>query len=393
MLEKKAFGEELERILKFWKTKMVDTRSGGFFGRVNFQNEIVSEAPKGLVLNARILWTFSRAAQVLPDGSNRVMAQRAYEYLIRYFTDREYHGMYWMVDDQGKPLVTKKQIYAQAFAIYGLSEFYQLSNDPMALEQAMRLFECIEKYSFDQERNGYLEAFDQQWHLLEDLRLSDKDANEVKTMNTHLHLLEAYTNLYSVSKNGRVRKQLLNLLELFMQYFLNPQSHQYYLFFNEKWQLRSGEVSYGHDIETAWLLQEAAEALEDDEWIANTAHLAVATARATLPFFDEDGGLFYNGNTVMAKDRSKHWWPQAEAMVGMYHAFQVSGEEVFRRQAEKSWQFIRQYLIDQPEGEWIWGLSPEGQPLQEDKAGPWKCPYHNGRAMMEMMRRLPDGGI
>ncbi|PIB36228.1 N-acyl-D-glucosamine 2-epimerase [Reichenbachiella sp. 5M10] len=383
-----ACTEELKAILAYWMRDMVDAVHGGYLGRIDAQDRIDESAGKGLVLNSRILWAFSAAYQTLGEGEYEVYATRAYDYLVERFMDHESGGMYWMLDHMGQPLDTKKQIYAQAFAIYGLSEYYKVSQDPRARDTAMDLFDAIERYSFDTVSNGYFEAFDREWNLLDDLRLSDKDANEAKTMNTHLHVLEAYSNLYKVTQDQRVYTQLRNLMELFLDKFLNPKTYQYELFFDEDWNLKSNEISYGHDIETAWLLYEAAATLEDEDLLERTGVLAVQTVEATLPFFDTDGALFNAGVPGQIEDKDKHWWPQAEALVGLVNAYQLSGREIFWAQAKKCWGFIQQQLIDRHHGEWIWGIYADGSQMQEDKAGPWKCPYHNGRAMIEMIKRL-----
>lgn len=382
------FRAELEvNIVSFWKSKMIDEANGGFHGRMDGANQIISDAPKGLVLNARILWTFSAAYGLTDRKDDRDTAMRAYQYLKNHFVDEVHGGMYWMVDSMGRPLETKKQIYAQAFAIYALAEYYKISSDPSVLDLAMSLFQCIETQSFDQDRNGYFEAYDREWNLLDDLRLSDKDANEAKTMNTHLHILEAYTTLYEVSKDIQVGDKLTNLITLFFDKFLRS-IHQFHLFFDEDWNLKSEEISYGHDIEAAWLIHTAALVLNDPVLIQKSGKEAVHVALATLPHFDDDGGLWYAGNDQGTYDREKHWWPQAEALVGLMNAYQISGDEKFLYQAQRCWEFINDHLIDQANGEWIWGVDKNGMPMEgEDKAGPWKCPYHNGRAMLEMIRR------
>ncbi|MGL1885785.1 MAG: AGE family epimerase/isomerase [Reichenbachiella sp.] len=386
--DQKSWSDELGRVLSFWIENMPDNQYGGYLGRIDFDNNIDVKGTKGLVLNSRILWTFSAAAIATSKGAYQECADRAYRYLMGNFVDSTYGGMYWMLDHEGKPKDTKKQIYAQAFAIYGLSEYYKLTQDQEALDMAMNLFDTVELYSFDANRNGYFEAFDQQWQVMEDLRLSDKDKNEAKTMNTHLHILEAYSNLYKVSKDYKVKSQLNNIVELFLKNFLNEKTAQYLLFFDEDWNSKSDEVSYGHDIEIAWLIQEAAETLQEKELIERTKLWAVNTATATLPFFDADGALYNAGNQIEIVDRDKHWWPQAEALVGLVNAYQVSGDDSFIDQAKACWQFINQKIMDQENGEWIWGVHADGEPMKEDKAGPWKCPYHNGRALMELIQRL-----
>lgn len=381
---------ELIRLLEFWKQKMVDEEQGGFYGRIDDSENIHATAPKGSVLNARILWSFSAAHQLHPDQGYDVLAKRSFHYIQKYFIDPLHGGVYWMLDYQGKPLDEKKQVYAQAFVIYACAEYFKISKDSDALDLAKNLYGLIEKYSMDPVQNGYLEAFDREWVLLEDLRLSDKDANEVKTMNTHLHVMEGYSNLYKVYPEPYVKEQIKNLIQLFLDQFLNESTGQYKLFFDEDWNLKSDEISYGHDIETAWLLHEAALCIEDQELIKVCETIAVKTVQATLPFFDADGALFNAGIPGHIEDKEKHWWPQAEALVGLMNAYQVSPNEHFSAQIHRTWSFIKSKIIDTHNGEWIWGLDEKGQVLKEDKAGPWKCPYHNSRAMIEMIGRLRE---
>ncbi len=374
-------------ILPFWTSSMVDLENGGFHGKRDGHGKLVTEAQKAIILNSRILWTFSSAFHHLGSEDYRNMATRAFDYLQHYFIDNQYGGVYWMVDHQGKPIDPKKQIYAQAFAIYGFSEFYQATGNELALELAQDLYALIEKYSFDRERNGYLEAFDRQWSLLEDLRLSDKDANEAKTMNTHLHLLEAYTNLFKVWPDAGLHQQLENLVELFLNTFINQQD-SFHLFFDENWNLKSETQSYGHDIEGGWLLLKAAEVLGINSLTEQCKATAVNLTEAALRGLDLDGGLMYEGTDTHITDSDKHWWPQAEALVGLINAWQITGSRKYFGLAEKNWEFVQRFLAD-PEGEWHWKVNKKGVvDYHQHKAGPWKAPYHNGRAMLELMERL-----
>jgi mannobiose 2-epimerase len=246
------------------------------------------------------------------------------------------------------------------------------------------LFELIEQYSFDPVYNGYLEAFDRDWRLLEDLRLSEKDANEKKTMNTHLHVLEAYTNLYRCWPDDKLRKQLRNLIIVFRDKIINNDLH-FRLFFDEQWNSKSNEISYGHDIEGSWLLYEAAEVLDDHDLLKEIKHLSVAMVDVAIrQGLDDDGGLMNE-----AHDADKHWWPQAEALVGLVNAWQLTSRSEYLDLTSQVWSFIKTRMIDRKHGEWYWRVDRDGNVnFSEDKAGPWKCPYHNGRAMLELLRRL-----
>ncbi len=382
---------ELENILQFWMTHMADNERSGFYGSIDSNNVADNTAPKGLVLNARILWTFSAAYNFTQDKKKYLpVAKRAYLYLIDHFIDKEYGGLYWSVDAAGHPLDTRKQVYGLAFYLYGLSEYFCAVKEPGLLEQAVRLFRLIEEKSFDAERKGYYEAFARDWQVLPDMRLSDKDANEKKTMNTHLHVIEAYANLYKQWPDALLRKRIMQLLEVFVDYMIDKNTGHLLLFFDEAWNLKPDVLSYGHDIEAAWLLQHCAEIIGDSHWIKKMKACALRITDAAAEGLDADGGLWYEYNPAAQHlIKEKHWWPQAEAMVGFFNAWQLSSEDKYLQQSFNSWQFIKKYVRDSTRGEWVWGVNADYSVMQnKDKAGFWKCPYHNGRACIEMLIRL-----
>jgi mannobiose 2-epimerase len=327
VLKRELKRELIRNILPFWLNHTIDHAQGGFLGHIDFHGNPVPDANKGAILNARILWTFAASYRELGDPAYLRAAERAFDYFMENFVDRKYGGVFWELDFQGKPVNTKKQIYAQAFAIYGLSEYYRATGSKVALDQAIALYHHIELHSFDKERNGYFEAFSRDWGMAEDMRLSEKDQNERKTMNTHLHILEAYTNLYRVWEDRQLKQQLVNLVELFIEYFINSEGHLN-LFFDDDWNLRSDLISFGHDIECSWLLQEAAEVAGDNRSMEKCRELAVFIAEQNQSGLDKDGGLYYEYFLSEDRwDRDRHWWPQAEAIVGYYNAWQVSGRE------------------------------------------------------------------
>ena len=389
MLQAAEFERELANILAYWATHAPDPEHGGFYGQIDNANHVSPLAPKGAVLHARILWTFAAAHNHAPSAAHLAVARRAYEYLEAHFFDPEYGGVYWSVDYQGQPLDTKKQLYALAFTLYGLAEYYRASGEPAALARAQDLFRTIEARSFDPVAGGYLEALARDWQPLGDLRLSAKDANEKKTMNTHLHILEAYANFYRVWPDARLRQQLKGLLHIFAGHIIDPATGHLQLFFDEHWCPKPDVLSFGHDVEAAWLLLEAAEVLHEPSLVAQFRAAAVQLAHAAAEGLAPDGGLRYELEPSGHWAADKHWWVQAEAVVGFYNAYQVSGDPHFRDLAEGAWRFIEQHILDRQNGEWFWGVRPDNTPMPgEDKAGFWKCPYHNGRACLEMARRL-----
>lgn len=388
---KREVEEELTRnILPFWMDKMTDNVHGGFYGRMTGTDVLMPEAEKGAVLNTRILWTFSAAYRLLGREEYLATATRAKRYLIDHFYDKEYGGVYWSLDCEGRPLDAKKQIYALGFAIYGLSEYHRATGDQEALDYAIRLFDSIEQHSFDPRLNGYCEALARDWGELADMRLSDKDENERKTMNTHLHILEPYANLYRVWQDERLQRQLRNLIVLFTDKILNPATGHLELFFSDDWRSKYRIISYGHDIEASWLIHEAALVLGDKALLEKVEPLVKFIAAAAGEGIAPDGGMVYETFVDKAQtDTDRHWWVQAENVVGHVNLYQHFGDEVALQKAFRSWDFIKQHLVDHEHGEWHWSIHADGTVnVVDDKAGFWKCPYHNGRMCMEIMERF-----
>lgn len=377
-------------ILPFWMEKMADNVQGGFYGRIDGDDKLHADAPKGAILNARILWTFSAAYRLLRKPEYLETATRAKRYIIDKFYDKDFGGVYWSLTADGEPLDTKKQVYAQGFAIYGLSEYARATGDREALDYAVKLFETVGKYSFDRDRNGYIEAFTREWKPIEDMRLSDKDENTSKTMNTHLHILEPYANLYRVWKNERQERQLRNMLDLFIGKILNKKTYHLDLFFDNCWHTDGNIISYGHDIEASWLIHEAALVLGDEALLKRIEPVITNIARAADEGLNPDGSMIYERFTAEDRtDRELHWWVQAENVVGHVNLYQHFGDEKALDTAMKCWQFIKDKIIDHANGEWHWSLMPDGSVnRRDDKAGFWKCPYHNGRMCMEIIERF-----
>ena len=376
-------------ILPFWMEKMEDRIHGGFLGRISGKGETDSGASKGAILNARILWTFSAAYRILRKPEYFATATRAKREIIDRFYDRKYGGVYWSLTPEGKPEDRKKQIYALGFAIYGLSEYCRATGDAEALEYAVKLFHDIESHSFDPVRNGYFEAFAEDWGEIGDMRLSDKDINECKTMNTHLHILEPYTALYRVWKTPELEDRLRNLIRLFTDRIMDGRTGHLRLFFNENWESSHEIISYGHDIEASWLLYEAADVLGDKSLSEDIATVVASVADAAAEGFFPDAGMIYESDSSTgAIDADRHWWVQAETVVGYFNLWQITGSETALDKALRCWEFIKRHIIDREGGEWFWSLRSDGAAnTEDDKAGFWKCPYHNGRMCMEIIER------
>lgn len=382
--------DELSQILNYWLTHTIDVKYGGFYGRID-ENGVTDEtATKGSVLNSRILWAFSAGYLITHNDEYLKTATRAFKYILDHFQDKQHGGVYWSLTAEGKPLQTRKQMYALAFCMYGMSEYYKATQDERALNFCKELFQLLEIHSFDKKNLGYIEATAREWKPLEDVRLSEKDNNEKKTMNTHLHIIEAYTNFYRIYPEVFVKLQIENLLSVFDQYIINHQHHHLNLFMDENWILKSDLISYGHDIEAAWLLCEAAAVIQNKEWIGRTNEWALKITRASMAGLDKDGGLWYeydsNGNHLI---KEKHSWPQAEAMIGFMNAYELTNDQKYLELSYQSWQFVKHYIKDEQGGEWYWGVEADGSPMKgQDKVGFWKCPYHNSRACIEIINRI-----
>ena len=382
-------------ILPFWMRHAVDRENGGFYGTIFNDLRIDKHSPRAAVINARILWTFSAACR-FGNAGYRETADRAWDYMREKFWDREHGGVYWMVDYKGEPISDRKQIYAQAFAIYAFSEYFRVSGNTESLAGAKELYGLIEAKSFEPLFGGYLEACSRDWGALEDLRLSEKDLNSPKSMNTHLHIMEAYTNLLRVWPDDALRASQKALLEVTLAYIVDESTGHFRMFFDKGWNSLTDHVSFGHDIEGSWLIYEAAEVLGDAALLARARKAAVRMAQAVYESgLDQDGSLFYEADAKgVLIDANKHWWPQAEAVVGFYNAYQLSGEEHFLSAAVRAWDYIEEKIVDRVHGEWYAKLTREGRPYTELEdtdaclAGPWKCPYHNSRVCYEMIERL-----
>ncbi len=410
----------VNNILPFW-LKMEDSVRGGFYGQMTGMGELRPNANRGCILNARILWSFSAAYRVLKRTEYLEAATRAKDYILQHFVDPVYGGTYWEVDADGHPVDTKKQFYAIGFAIYGLSEYarataglyaqrrqqgglsaFPTANAQEAIDMALALYEDIEQYSWDQEYGGYIEACTREWGKIEDMRLSELDANYPKSQNTHLHIIEPYANLYRAMKECsglkistiqmlKVEKSLRNLIDIFCNKILNPETHHLDLFFEMDWTRAAGRLeSYGHDIECSWLMHEAALVLGDPAVIKKVEPIVEMVARASEKGLNPDGSMTHEANLDTGYiDDDRHWWVQAETVVGFFNIYQHFGDRSALDKSLRCWDYIKNNLVDHTLGEWYWSRDAQRNlNLKDDHAGFWKCPYHNSRMCLELMERI-----
>jgi len=388
--QEKIESELKGNILGFWQKYCIDETYGGFKGQISNSLEVDPKADKGLILNARILWTFAKSYEKYREESLLATARRSYEYIVEHFVDKANGGVYWMLDYQGIAKDSSKYIYGQAFTIYALAEYYRACADVAALELARQLFLLVEKHSYDSVNKGYGEVYDADWRLSSNQQLSEVDMVAARSMNTHLHVMEAYATLLSVYEDTQLRARVCELIECFLDKIVNPINHHMYMFFDAGWKPQSENISFGHDIEASWLLVEAAEILGDEPLIARVKVESVKMASAVLAeAVDPDGGVVYEANAQGIIEDYKDWWPQAEALVGFLNAYQISNDPKFLIATKNSWEFIDQYIVDHDNGEWFWQRSRDLKVNEKKyKVDPWKCPYHNGRACLEAIARL-----
>ncbi len=386
---KREFENELtDNILNYWAKKVYDPRRQTFYGFIGPDEKADAGALLGVVLISRILWTFSAAFRLYPTALYQKMAGEAYRILAGHFWDDRYGGVFWEVNPGGTVADDTKQVYGQTFALYALAEYAAVFGNQESKQLAVTLFHVIERYTFDVKHGGYFESASRDWKEKARKVIVPPGDQMNKSMNTHLHILEAFTNLYRVCRQEEIRTKIAHLLEVFVNHIINPENHHFHMFFDSDWSVQSTAVSYGHDIEGSWLLWEAAEVLENKRLMEFLKPQLVAMARAVgNEALDRAGGL-YNESDGEHWDRDFHWWPQAEAVVGFFNAYQITGDSCFMDWSVNAWKFIRKYQVDRRNGEWFWLVSPDYSVRPMVKVSAWKCPYHNGRMCLEMIRRL-----
>jgi cellobiose epimerase len=386
---KSEFETQLISVADWWVQHAIDNKNGGFFGEISRTGEPNVEAEKAIVLNSRILWFFSELANVNPAEQYLNMAHRAYEYMVKHFEDVEHGGVFWHLDCNGHPVDTKKQVYAQAFTIYAYSAYYRLTGNQQAIETAISIQALLEDKARDHEYNGYLDAFDQQWQSMDDMRLSEDDENFPKKMNTHLHVLEAYTGIHLAAPSETTRRALTNIIQCYCRQFVSQENYHLRVYVEKDWTDKSACYSLGHDIESSWLIWEALLVLDDKALINEFKPLvnginAVCLQDGVGPSGEfRDEFHFTEGYNV-----DRVWWIQAEALVGFLTAFQLTRNNNFLEAFKRVWEFIKINQIDSDHGEWFWYSKLDSGYLSTYKAGAWKGPYHNGRALLEVIKLI-----
>ncbi|SFK60530.1 mannobiose 2-epimerase [Lachnospiraceae bacterium KH1T2] len=373
-----------EKIIPFWK-KLHDDM-GGFYGYVDFDLNVNKEAEKGCILNSRILWFFASAYKVLKDESLLREAKHAFEFMTNYCVDRENGGVYWSLTHDGKPLDTTKHTYNQAFAIYGLGAYYEVTKDESALKLACDLYELIESKMRDEK--GYLEAFSKNFEPISNEKLSENGVEAKRSMNTLLHVMEGYTELYRVAPQERVANSLREILDITDEKIYNRKLRRQEVFFDLDYNSLIDLYSYGHDIESAWLINRTTEILGDKNYIEKMGEMTKVLA-------DNVYKVAFDGHSIPAEaekgivKQDRVWWVQAEGINGFLDAYQKDpSRKEYLEAAESIWEYIKKYVVDKREdAEWYWYVNPDGSAAREPIVEPWKCPYHNGRMCLEVITR------
>ncbi len=377
---------ELENhIIPFW-SGLKDEENGGFYGYMGYDLKLDKKADKGVILHSRILWFYSKCYSVLKDKSCLELANHAFEFVKNHSIDYDNGGVYWMLDYKGNPVDTMKHTYNIAFAIYALSAYYNASGEKFALDLAYKLFDDIEANTLDE--YGYREAFSKDWKLISNDALSENGLMADKTMNTILHLIEAYTELLKAGKNPRVESRLRFLLSQVSDKVFDADNDMLNVFFDTKLEVIGDIHSYGHDIEATWLIDLACETIGDKELTEKFKNINLRISENIYNLAYEDGAL----NTERDKEhieKKRVWWVQAESVVGFINAYQKSGDKKYLDVAKEIWEYIKVGMIDKREGsEWFNEVGFDGKPFEHKEiVGPWKCPYHNGRMCLEVISR------
>ncbi len=390
-------------ILPFWIKNTRNTDNGGFVGLITADMKVKKGAPRGALLTSRILWTYSTAYRLYHDPAYLDMATYAYHDLVDHFWDKENGGLYWIIEADGTPKDTIKLIYGQVFGVYALSEYYRATGEKPALEKAIAIYNLVEAHSRDRKNGGYLDVLDVHW-----ARIPSDAKNPLgqapKSQNSHIHILEAYTNLLRAWPDPVLRANQRDLFEMVATHIVDPKTHHLILFMKEDWTPTSvaypdepgdrtstpEDVSYGHDIELSWLLVEAAEGLGDPALVARAKAISLDIARVTLAEgVEPDGSLVSDGGPKGYTDTNKEWWQQAEAAIGFMNAYQISGDGRYLTASLRSWDYIKAKFFD-PQGDWFNLLTREGKPLPLPKVSLWKCPYHSSRSCFELIERVHE---
>jgi len=387
---KNAMETEIQNLLGFWEKHVFCKGSDKvFYGKVDGDLIPYERANKHVVLAARLVWTFSVAYRILGGENYKELARRVYDYFTLHFIDGEYGGVFWELNAGGVPLDVRKCTYGQAFAIYALSEYYRTFNDQSALDEAIRIYSYLQTNAYDREHKGYYEILMQDWKFEPTEQVGDVNPYRAacKIMNTNLHMLEAYTSLYKVWKDQKLKEKLKEQIQVMTEKILNRTNWHYMLYFDRCWNSITDDISYGHDIEGSWLLWEAAECIGDEEVCSFVKPITIKMAEAVFnEGWHEAGGIIYESRPDGEIKKHRSWWVQSEAVVGFFNAWQLTGDCKYIDAVERLWKFINKEIIDHENGGWFAYAVSDG--IRANRVDGWTCPYHNARMCFEIMERV-----
>lgn len=377
---RQSLEQERDNILGFWDREMTDHRFGGFYGQMSADGQPDPFALKGSVLTARILHSFAAGALQTGRAEWHAAAGRAYAWFRDHCIDPEFGGVVWDTDYAGRCQNPRKEPHAMGLSLQALATWHQVSPSPETLNIAKGIYSLLQLYTHDPVRGGYTGACARNW-------TSEKP--EEKTTANQLHILEGFTALFAIWPDDSLRHHLNDLTQLFLDKIIDPETHHLRLYFDGEWKPEGNVISYGHDFQASWQILRAAEALGEEPLILRAREAAILLTDAALEGMDTDGGLWYKADLETKHlEEEKRWWPQAEALVGLVNAWQVSGEEKYLAQAGETWRFTEANILDRQYGEWRWGVNRDNTPIPGEKAGFRKGPCHNSRACMEIVQRL-----
>lgn len=380
------------KIIPFWEG-LKDDEFGGYYGLLDYELNLDKKAVKGCILNSRILWFFSNAAVRMKDETLLPYADHAFEFMKQYCFDKENGGVYWSLNYDGSVYDATKHTYNQAFAVYALSSYYEASGKKEAIKLAFELSDLIENTCKDE--GGYLEAFTADFKPESNEKLSENGVIATRTMNTLLHVFEAYTELYRVTKEAKVADRLNEMLVRFYNDIYNKDRHRLEVFFNDAYESLIDLHSYGHDIEAAWLIDKGLDVLGKavdgeikDKIVFMTQDIAQNVFR-----------LAYDGKSLVCENENgvdnqlRIWWVQCEAIIGFYNEYQKDAAKTdYADAAAAIWEYVKEHIVDRrPGSEWLSEVDENAVPATKKPiVEPWKCPYHNGRMCFEMIERIAE---
>lgn len=407
-VRKQILNHMVNEWLPFWESRGCDKEFGGFLTSYDRQGNPTGDGMKYIVSQARMIWGHSALYDYFPERKELLeTAKQGVDFVIKHFWDSEFGGWIWTTDRKGNPINRCKVVYGASFMIYALSQYGLSSGDNRGQEYAIRTFDLLQKYAADAANGGYYENLEADWSISED----GYAAGDRKSLDIHMHLMEAFTTLYKLTCQEIHHRRLNEVINVILNYMVNMKSgcgwNQFDLAFHpipaiairHTWNDDRGgsrqfldsqqTTSYGHNMELSWLLNRAAQVLGDvpDRFHKITRLLCEHTLKYGIDY--ENGGIYRDGlHEGPAVVLDKEWWQNCEVLVGFLDAFQITGNERCWEAFENCWEFANDRMINHAVGEWMQLLSRTGDVIIGDMGNPWEVIYHTGRTLLECLGRL-----